>query len=371
MRVVRGRAELIAPGQVHVDGRDVTAQHVILATAATAAIPPVPGLDTIGALTNESVFLLERRPERLAVVGGGAIGCELAQAFARLGTRVTVIEAAERLLPLEDPDASAAIASALALDCVDVRVGVRLDQATADGTDRHLHLADGADIAADQVLVATGRRPVTSGLGLERVGVEVDSAGRIVVGDTCATNIAGVWAVGDVTPFGGFTHVAGHMGFVAATNATRTNRLRSAAKVDRRVVPRVTFTDPEVASVGVTEAEAAGTGARVAEVRFAHVDRAITSARENGFVKLIAGPRPLLRSLGGGQLLGATIVGPRAGEMIGEVALAMRTKMFTGRLAQTIHAYPTWSMAIQQAATGFFFDTVGVEVRPARPDGAP
>ena len=107
------------------------------------------------------------------------------------------------------------------------------------------------------------------------------------------------------------------------------------------------------------------------EVRFAHVDRAITSARETGFVKLIAGPRPLLRSLGGGQLLGATIVGPRAGEMIGEVALAMRTKMFTGRLAQTIHAYPTWSMAIQQAATGFLFDTVGVEVRPARPDGAP
>jgi len=371
VRVVRGRAELIAPGQVHVDGRDVTAQHVILATGATAAIPPVPGIDTIGALTNESVFRLERRPERLAVVGGGAIGCELAQAFARLGTHVTVIEAAERLIPIEDPDASAAIASALALDCVDVRVGVRLEQATADGTYRHLHLADGADIAADQVLVATGRRPVTSGLGLERVGVEVDSAGRIVVGDTCATNIAGVWAIGDVTPFGGFTHVAGHMGFVAATNATRTSRLRPAAKVDRRVVPRVTFTDPEVASVGVTEAEAAAMGARVAEVRFAHVDRAITSARETGFVKLIAGPRPLLRSLGGGQLLGATIVGPRAGEMIGEVALAMRTKMFTGRLAQTIHAYPTWSMAIQQAATGFFFDTVGVEVRPARPDGTP
>jgi len=305
------------------------------------------------------------------VVGGGAIGCELAQAFARLGTHVTVIEAAGRLIPIEDPDASAAIASALALDCVDVRVGVRIEQATDDGGSRCLRLADGAEVAADQVLVATGRRPVTSGLGLERVGVEVDSAGRIVVGDTCATNIAGVWAIGDVTPFGGFTHVAGHMGFVAATNATRTNRLRPAAKVDRSVVPRVTFTDPEVASVGVTEAEAAGMGARVAEVRFAHVDRAITSARETGFVKLIAGPRPLLRSLGGGQLLGATIVGPHAGEMIGEVALAMRTKMFTGRLAQTIHAYPTWSMAIQQAATGFFFDTVGVEVRPARPDGAP
>lgn len=132
-------------------------------------------------------------------------------------------------------------------------------------------------------------------------------------------------------------------------------------------MPRVTFTDPEVASVGMTESEAASVGGRVAEVRFDHVDRAITSGQEAGFVKLIAGPRPVLRSVGGGQLLSATIVGPRAGEMVAEVALAMRTRAFTGRLAQTIHAYPTWSMAVQQAATGFFFDSDAVEVRSARP----
>jgi len=370
VRVMRGRGEMTAPGRLRVDGAEIVARHVIVATGATAALPPVPGIDAIGALTNETVFSLDRRPDRLVVVGGGAIGCELAQAFARLGTRVTVVEAAERLLPLEDPGASAVIEAALAGDGVDVRVGVRLEQATVDGSHRRLHLADGLDLEADQVLVAAGRRPVTSGLGVERVGVELDAAGRIVVDDTCATNIAGVWAIGDVTPFGGFTHVAGNMGFVAATNATRTNRLRPAAKIDRRVVPRVTFTGPEGASVGVTEAGAAAVGGRVAEVRFDHVDRAVTSGQEAGFVKLIAGPRPLLRSLGGGQLLGATIVGPRAGEMIAEVALAMRTKMFTGRLAQTIHAYPTWSMAVQQAASGYFFDTVGVEVRPARPEGA-
>ena len=371
VRVIRGRGEMTEPGHLRVEGAELVARHMIVATGATAALPPVPGIDAIGALTNETVFSLEARPERLAVIGGGAIGCELAQAFARLGTHVTVIEAAERLLPIEHPRASGAIASALVADGVDVRVAARIVRATADGTHRHLHLADGAAIAADHVLVAVGRRPVTSGLGLERVGVEVDSTGRIVVDDTCATNIAGVWAIGDVTPFGGFTHVAGHMGFVAATNATRSNRLRPAAKIDRRVVPRVTFTDPEVASVGITEAAAAAVGGRIAEVRFDRVDRAITSGQETGFVKLIAGPRPLLRSLGGGQLLGATIVGPRAGEMIAEVALAMRTKMFTGRLAQTIHAYPTWSMAVQQAASGFFFDTEGVDVRPARPDGAP
>ena len=178
--------------------------------------------------------------------------------------------------------------------------------------------------------------------------------------------VDGIWAVGDVTPVGGFTHVAAHMGFVAAANATRTSRLRPAMKIDRRVVPRVTFTDPEVAQVGLTEAESVDVGGRVAEVPLDRVDRAVTSGRTVGFVKLVAGPRPLLGSLGGGQVLGATIVGPRAGELIAEVALAMRTRMFTGRLAQTIHPYPTWSTAIQQAATQFFFATDGAEARSAR-----
>jgi pyruvate/2-oxoglutarate dehydrogenase complex dihydrolipoamide dehydrogenase (E3) component len=367
VRVVRGRGELTAPGRVRVDGVGFTARHVILATGATAALPPVPGLDAIGPLTNETEFSLGRRPGRLVVVGGGAIGCELAQAFARFGTHVTVVEAAERLLPPEDPDASALIEAALAADGVDVRVGARLEQATTDGTNRCLRLADGTELTADQVLVATGRRPVTAGLGLDEVGVQLDAGGRIVVDDTCATNVAGVWAIGDVTTIGGFTHVAGHMGFVAATNATRSNRLRPASKVDRRVVPRVTFTDPEVASIGLSESDAAAVaGARASVVGFDHLDRAVISGREAGFVKLVAGPRPVLRSLGGGQLLGATIVGPRAGEMIAEVALAMRTRAFTGRLAQTIHAYPTWSVAVQHAATGFFFESDGVEARPAR-----
>lgn len=371
VRVVRGRAALTAPGRVRVDETRLVAGHVIIATGATAALAPVPGLDAIGALTNETVFALDRRPDRLAIVGGGAVGCEMAQAFGRLGTDVTLIETAERLLPVEDPDASASVEAALTGDGVDVRVGAVIERAAADGGNRRLHLGDGAVIAADQVLVAAGRTPVTSGLGLDQVGVALDAAGRIVVDDTCATNIAGVWAIGDVTPLGGFTHVAGQMGFVAGTNATRTNRWRPAAKVDRRVVPRVTFTSPEVASVGAAEAEAAELGGRVAVVRFDHLDRAITSSEEGGFVKLIAGPRPLLRSIGGGHVLGATIVGPRAGEMIGEIALAMRTRMFTGRLAQTIHAYPTWSMATQQAATGFFFESDGVEVRPARSTSAP
>jgi pyruvate/2-oxoglutarate dehydrogenase complex dihydrolipoamide dehydrogenase (E3) component len=368
VRVVRGRGELRAVDRLHVDGVELCADHIIIATGGTAALPPIPRIDTVDALTNETVFTLDRRPERLAVLGGGAIGCELAQAFARLGVRVNMIEAAERILSLEEPEASTTILATLTADGVDVAVGTRVVRVSGDGTTRRLHLDDGTDLALDHLLVATGRRPVTTGLGLERLGVELDPAGRIVVDDRCATNVPGIWAIGDVTALGGFTHVAAHMGFVAAANTSPGRRWRTSGKVDRRVVPRVTFTDPEVASVGITEGDAARIGGRVAMVRFDHVDRAITSRRETGFVKLITGPRPLLGSLGGGQVLGATVVGPRAGEMIAEVALAMRTRMFTGRLAQTIHAYPTWSTAIQQAATGFFFASDGVEVRPARPE---
>jgi pyruvate/2-oxoglutarate dehydrogenase complex dihydrolipoamide dehydrogenase (E3) component len=317
-------------------------------------------------LTNENVFALDHQPARLAVVGAGAVGCELAQAFARLGSQVTMVDQADRVLPGEDAQVSAVVAAALSDDRIDLRLGRGVAGAGARDGSQRVRLADGAEIDADAILVAAGRRPVTRGFGLDRLGVETDATGHIVVDDSCETNVAGVWAVGDVTQVGGFTHVAAQMGFVAAQNACRGSRLRPRAKIDRRVVPRVTFTDPEVAQVGLTEHEAAALGGRVAELPLDRVDRAVTAGRRSGFVKLIAGPRPVLRNLGGGQLLGATVVGPSAGELIAEAALAMRTRMFTGRLAQTIHAYPSWSMAVQQAATQFFFATDGLEARSAR-----
>jgi len=368
VEVVRGRGELTAPGRVLVDGRELRTRHVILSTGATAAIPPVPGLESIGALTNETVFGLDQLPRRLAVIGGGAIGCELAQAYARLGSAVTIVDLADRVLPLEDPDVSAVVAQSLTDDGIELRLGAKLAGAEHGGSGRGLRLADGREIRADEIVVAAGRRPVSAGLGLEEVGVALDRGGRIIVDDTCATSVGGVWAVGDVTQLGGFTHVAAHMGLVAAANATKTSRLRPAQKVDRRVVPRVTFTDPEVAQVGLTEAEAAAAdrGAKVAVLPLDRVDRALTSGRTAGFVKLIAGPRRGLGWVGGGQVLGATIVAPAAGELISEVALAMRARVFTGRLAQTTHPYPSWSMAIQQAASQFFFATDGLEARPAR-----
>jgi len=367
--VIKGHAELRAPDRARVGGKDLRARRIVLATGATAALPPIPGLAEVGALTNATVFSLGRLPAAVAIIGGGAVGCELAQALARFGSTTTVVEATERLLPTEDPEVSAVIAAALREDGVDLHLGAGMGGANRVGHRRGLHLHDGTQIVADQILVAAGRRPRTDGLDLEAIGIDVDPGGRIVVDDRCSTSAPGVLAVGDVTQIGGFTHMAAHMGFVAAANACRTGRLRPAARIDRRVVPGVTFTDPQVAHVGISETEAVALGGRVAHLPLDRVDRAIIDGRTRGFVKLIAGPRPVLRSLGGGRVLGATIVAPAAGEMIHEVALAMRARMFTGRLVQTTRAYPTWSTAIQQAATQFFYATDGLEARPARTPG--
>ncbi|HYZ99275.1 MAG TPA: NAD(P)/FAD-dependent oxidoreductase, partial [Acidimicrobiales bacterium] len=299
--------------------------------------------------------------------GGGAIGCELAQAFARLGSNVTVVEAEDRLLPREEPEASAVITAALAADAVDIGAGAELRRAEplgAEGAAR-LQLASGTTVEVDRVLVAAGRRPNTDGIGLKDAGVAVDDGGHIRTDATLATTAKGIWAVGDVTGRMPFTHAAAHMGLLAAHNALA-GRGRRRQRFDPTPIPWVTFTSPEVGRVGMTEAEAADVGARVAYLPLDAVDRAITAGETRGFVKLVAGPRRLLRNAGGGRILGATVVAPTGGELIHEPALAMRTGMFTGRLAQATHAYPTWSVAIQQAAAQFFFELDGRSARPAR-----
>lgn len=363
VEVLHGWATFPQPGVLDVDGTVIHAPKVILATGARPAIPPVDGLGDIDYLTSETVWDLDALPPSLAVLGGGAIGCELAQAFARLGSTVTVIEGLDRILPREDPDASAVITHALRADGVAVRTGQsvrRVDPLDRKGAVR-LELADGSTLEADRLLVAVGRAGSIDGLGLEAAGVETDR-GFVTTDDTLATTAKGVWAVGDVTGRLQFTHAADEMGRIAAANALgRSSRRRFRADA----VPWVTFTDPEVAQVGITEADAAAQGGRVAYLPMSEVDRAIAAQETLGFVKLIAGPRRLLRNAGGGRVLGATIVASRAGEMIHEPALAMRTGMFTGRLAQTVHAYPTWSVAVRQAAAQFFMETGGRRAGPA------
>jgi pyruvate/2-oxoglutarate dehydrogenase complex dihydrolipoamide dehydrogenase (E3) component len=366
--VVAGFGRFTSPTTVEVDGRTLRSERIVVATGAGPAVPDVPGLRGVGPLTNETVFELKQRPASMIVLGGGPIGCELAQAFARLGTTVTLVEALPRLLAREEAEAAEVVTRALQADGVIVRVGavVTLVERPGDGRLRAT-LAGGEAVSAQEMLVAVGRVPSGRGFGLAEVGVEVDDRGAVVVDDTMATSRPGIWAVGDVTGGLQFTHAAGRMGWVAASNAlSKLARVRR-FRFDATTVPWATFTGPEVGRIGLTEAEAAAVhrDAKVAHLPLSHVDRAVAVGAEDGFVKLVAAPKRAVGHLGGGRLVGATIVAPTGGDLIHEAALAMQTNMFVGRLAQTSHAYPTWAMAIQQAALQFFGPSSGIEARPA------
>jgi pyruvate/2-oxoglutarate dehydrogenase complex dihydrolipoamide dehydrogenase (E3) component len=369
--VIDGYARVRDPRTVVVEERPIRTSHLVVATGAGALVPPIPGLAELDPLTNETVFQLRTAPASLAVLGGGPIGCELAQAFARLGVEVTVFEADDRLVPKEEPEASAVVAEALAADGVVIRTGgavTRVEAAPGGGAVVHAEGGEAVSVAA--VLAAIGRAPAGRGFGLEEIGVEVTDRGAVVVDDTMATAVDGVWAVGDVVGRAQFTHAAARMGWVAAANALSKVAKVRAFRFDERVLPWATFTAPEVGRVGLTEAEAARAhpGTRVAHLPLTMVDRAMAVGEERGFVKLLAAPRRALRHLGGGRLVGATVVAPTGGELVHEAALAMQTNMFVGRLAQTIHAYPTWSMAVQQAALQFFDSSSELRSRPARTD---
>lgn len=368
IEVWHGRAVFRSSQEIDVDGRRVRSSRFIVATGATPLVPPIEGLLEIRPLTNESLFELDELPPRLAVLGGGPIGSEMSQAFARLGSCVTLLEAGNHVLAKEEPEASQVVAEALRHDGVNLRTGSKVVKAEATEAQNgiRVHVEGAEPVEADQVLVAIGRRPSTSGMGLEDVGVDLDDRGFIRTHDTMATSVAGIWAVGDVAGSLQFTHAANRMAIVAVSNALSPWSRARKRRFDATQLPWATFTSPEVGRVGMTEAAAADHGGRVAYLPMTEVDRAVAAGETRGFIKLVAGPRPVLRGLGGGRLLGATAVATVGGELVHEVALAMRTNMFTGRLAQTVHVYPTWSLAVQQAAAQFFFEIGGREARPAR-----
>lgn len=365
VQVRHGWASFRGPSELDVDGTRVRSRRVILATGASPRIPEIEGLDGVDALTSDSLFDLRTKPEHLVVLGGGPIGAEMGQAFARLGSRVTIVEANDRILRREEPEASGVVAGALVADGVDVRTGRRVERVASRPGGVTVSFGDGEDVVGDRLLVATGRRAVTDGLGLDAAGVELDERGFVRTDDTMATSAPGVWAVGDVTGRLQLTHAANRMALVAVHNAlARLARVRP-QRFDASQVPWATFTAPEVGRVGMTEAESAAHGGRVAYLPMSELDRAIATGETSGFLKLIAGPRRAIGRVGGGVLLGATAVAPVGAELVHEVALAMRSKMFTGRLAQTVHTYPSWSIAVQQAAAQFFFEIEGRTARPA------
>lgn len=337
---VIGRARLTGERTAEIDGRPIRFRQAVIATGSSPQVPTLPGIEGVDVLTSDSVWELTEQPERLVVLGGGAIGCELSQAFARLGSHVTLVQRNERLLPKEDPDASAIVADALAADGVVVRVAseaVRVEGAD-DRRAGILHLASGEAVPFDRLLIALGRRPRTADLGLDAAGVRTDDRGFVGVDESLRTSNRRIFSAGDVSGLPQFTHTAGVNGSIAATNAV----LGLSRRIDRDAVPRVTFTHPEVGAVGLLPSEAEANGCTVSEVRHSHTDRAIADGRTAGFTRLVID--------GHGRLRGATIVGPRAGESLGEASLAVRHGLLTSQLASTTHAYPTYSDALWNAA---------------------
>lgn len=372
--LVQGWATLAGPDAVDVDGRTLACARLLLATGASASVPPVPGLAEVGYLDNRTVFGLTAQPEHLLVVGGGPIGVELAQAFVRLGSRVTLVEAADRVLGQEEPEASAVLMTVLTRDGVDVRTGVGVERVTPGPT---LHLSDGSTVAGSALLLAVGRRPATGGIGLAEAGVALGERGEVVTDAYLRTSAPGVLAAGDCTSPLQLTHVGDEQGRLAAANAfaggsALPGALGGMTRFDDRAVPWATFTDPEVGRVGMTERQAYdtyGERARVAVVRLDEVDRARTTAHTDGFVKLVAGPGAVARTTLLDKVVGLTAVSPAGGELAATGALAMRTGMLAGRLAQTVVPYPTYALALRVAAARLFGEHAGATWRPARPEG--
>ena len=367
--VFDGQATFTGDRRLSVDGTAVHAPVVVLATGTTPLLPPVDGLDAVPLLTNDSVFDLRALPRRLAVLGGGPIALELGQAFQRLSSQVTILQRAPRLAAKEEPEASEALLTVLRREGVRVELGTDVAQ-VRQGSDGAVCLRAGEmTVEADALLVATGRTAQTDGLEPDAGGVALDDKGYITVDEHLATTAEGVWAVGDVIGGPQFTHAGYDMGTLAIGNAhARHPRLRR--RFSTRALPWATYTEPEVGRVGMTEAQAYaeyGSAAQVAFLPIDQTDRAKCTGDVDGFVKLVAGPKRLTRNLAGGQLIGATVVCPTGGDVVHELALAVRTGAFTGRLAQTVHAYPSWSLAVREAATLFFTSYKGLRARPARP----
>jgi len=345
IEVVRGRGALAGRGTVVVEGTSYTAEHIVVATGSDPAIPPVPGLrDLPGVWTDREVTGLTEVPARLLVLGGGPIGVEMAQAITRLGASVTIVERSDHLLPREPRALGDGVAAALRGDGVVLRLGSAPTAALKDGAEYVLEFADGSQARGDRLLVATGRRPRVEGIGLETVGVTADPRGIGV--DARMSAGPGLWAIGDVTGLWQLTHVGEYQGRVAASNILRRPR-----EARYEAVPRVTFCDPQAASVGDAE------GSFTATVALAGIPRTSTYTRaydtQPGFLTLVSD---------GARLTGAYALGPEAGEWLQQVTLAIRASTPLAVLLDVIQPFPTFSEAVFQALRA-----LDAQVSEARP----
>lgn len=351
--VLHSTARFTGDGEAEVDGRVIRFRQALIVTGSTPSVPPIPGLDQARMVTSETVWDLPELPQKLVIIGGGPIACELGQAFARLGSRVTIL-ARSTILPKEGRDAARLVRDALTSDGIDVaehESAEKVEMADDGGTT--VHTSTGREVEADVILVGAGREPRTGDLGLQHVGVKCNDGGFVVVSEAMRTSNRSIWAAGDVTQYPKFTHLAAVHASTAASNA-----VLGLSRSVSRTIPRVTYTSPEVAAVGVTDASAQGL--ITSRVPLASTDRAVTEEKTVGYAELVIGKR--------GRILGGTIVGPRAGESLGELCLAVEQKMNTRDLAGVTHAYPTyndavWNAAIAHARSGLDSPLVKTAVR--------
>jgi len=344
-RFVRGRGRFVGPMRVAVGEAEFAAARALVIAVGTAPIaPPIPGLAGTPYWTNREAIEAERLPGSLAVLGGGAIGLELAQVYARFGVSVTVVEVASRLLAVEEPESSRVVARALAADGITLHTGARVESVSHSGGGFQLTVAGAEPVRAERLLVATGRKPDLSGLGLDALGPGAlrtsRDEGAIEVDDRLRAGV-GVWAVGDVTGRGAFTHVAMYQAGIAVRDILG----QTGPPADYRALPRVTFTDPEIGAVGLTEGQARERGLAV-QIGIAQIPSTargwIHKAGNDGFIKLIV-------DRDRGVLVGATSAGPNGGEVLSALAVAIHGDVPVDRLRHMIYAYPTFHRGIEDA----------------------
>ncbi|MDX1609128.1 MAG: FAD-dependent oxidoreductase [Halofilum sp. (in: g-proteobacteria)] len=346
VEVIQGEARITGPWTVEVNGRTLTTRHIVVAAGARPFVPPIPGVEDIDYYTSDTIWGLREQPGRLLVLGGGPIGCELAQAFARLGSRVTQVEMLPRIMAVEDEDIGAFVSERLASEGVDIRTGHKATAFRREDGEQVLLCEHGGEevrIPFDAALIAVGRKARVGDYGLDTLGIGLTERGTIDVDEYLQTRIPTIHACGDCVGPYQFTHAAAHQAWHATVNSLFGAFKRF--RVDYRVLPHATFTDPEVARVGLSEDEARREQVEYEVTRYdiSDLDRAIAEGEAHGVVKVLTVP-------GKDRILGATIVGEHAGDLIAEFALAMKKKAGLNTILGTVHAYPTLAEANKFAA---------------------
>ena len=339
--VITGKAQFETAHSVRVNNQTIHAKKIVLATGSVPFIPDIEGLAKVDYLTNEDMFSMPSLPGSLLILGAGPVGIEMAQAYARLGCKVTLVEMADRILPGMDNDAATSLAEVLAAEGITILTGRRVLKVAQSEAGIAISMAAGEIVIGEKILVATGRRAMLSGLELEKAGVKYSARG-VDVNTRMQTSVKHIYACGDVTGQLALTHVAEHQAGVVIANIV----FKIPRRINYRVIPVVVYTDPECAQIGCTENELSD-DKKINVVRFdmSALDRAITENKKSGFAKLIVRK---------GRLLGAHILGPRAGDVIHELALAMNEKIKLSRIAALVHAYPSYAQINRRAAGAYY-----------------